>query len=39
MAEKRAFDIAVLEHLQLYSSVFSEEESQEFERIKEKIPK
>lgn len=31
MAEKRAFDIAVLEHLNLYSSVFSEEEAKEYE--------
>ncbi len=38
MAEKRAFDIAVLEHLSLYSSVFSEEESSEFEQTKEKEP-
>lgn len=35
MAEKRAFDIAVLEHLNLYSSVFSEEEADKFERKKE----
>jgi len=38
MAEKRAFDIAVLEHLNLYSSVFSEEESDEFENKAEKEP-
>jgi len=38
MAEKRAFDIAVLEHLNLYSSVFSEEESSEFTQTKEKEP-
>lgn len=38
MAEKRAFDIAVLEHLNLYSSVFSEEESTDFEQKKEKEP-
>jgi len=31
MAEKRAFDIAVLEHLNLYTSIFSEEESPDFE--------
>ena len=31
MAEKRAFDIAVLEHLNLYSSIFSEEEATDFE--------
>lgn len=37
MAEKRAFDIAVLEHLNLYSSVFSEEESQKFEEKKEPV--
>lgn len=30
MAEKRAFDIAVLEHLDLYTNIFSEEESEEF---------
>ncbi len=35
MAEKRAFDIAVLEHLNLYSSVFSEEEADKFEQKKE----
>jgi len=35
MAEKRAFDIAVLEHLGLYSSVFSEEEAADFERKRE----
>jgi len=38
MAEKRAFDIAVLEHLNLYSSVFSEEESTDFEQKKTKEP-
>lgn len=38
MSEKRAFDIAVLEHLGLYSSVFSEEESDKFEQKKEKEP-
>ena len=38
MAEKRAFDIAVLEHLNLYSSVFSEEESADFEQKKTKEP-
>jgi len=38
MAEKRAFDIAVLEHLDLYSSVFSEEESSDFEQKKTKQP-
>ncbi len=32
MAEKRAFDIAVLEHLNLYTTVFSEEESSDFQR-------
>ena len=32
MAEKRAFDIAVLEHLELYTAIFSEEESEDFER-------
>ena len=35
MAEKRAFDIAVLEHLHLYSSVFSEEEADSFIQKKE----
>ncbi len=35
MAEKRAFDIAVLEHLNLYTSVFSEEEAEKFEKKKE----
>jgi len=35
MAEKRAFDIAVLEHLDLYSSIFSEEEAADFEKTKE----
>lgn len=38
MAEKRGFDIAVLEHLGLYSSIFSEEESADFEDKKEKEP-
>jgi len=38
MAEKRAFDIAVLEHLNLYTSIFSEEESADFEDKKEKEP-
>ncbi len=38
MAEKRAFDIAVLEHLNLYSSVFSEEESADFEQKRTKEP-
>lgn len=38
MAEKRAFDIAVLEHLNLYSSVFSEEESAEFEQKSRREP-
>ena len=38
MAEKRAFDIAVLEHLGLYSALFSEEESTEFEQNKGKEP-
>jgi hypothetical protein len=38
MAEKRAFDIAVLEHLGLYSALFSEEESADFEQKKEKEP-
>ncbi len=38
MAEKRAFDIAVLEHLRLYSALFSEEESEEFIQKKEKEP-
>jgi len=32
MAEKRAYDIAVLEHLGLYTSIFSEEESEEFQQ-------
>ena len=35
MAEKRAFDIAVLEHLGLYSSIYSEEEAEKFEQKKE----
>jgi len=35
MAEKRGYDIAVLEHLGLYSSVFSEEEAEAFEPKKE----
>ena len=38
MAEKRAFDIAVLEHLDLYSSVFSEEEAASYESKKTKEP-
>ena len=38
MAEKRAFDIAVLEHLDLYSSVFSEEEAEAFESKDKKEP-
>jgi hypothetical protein len=38
MAEKRAFDIAVLEHLNLSSSIFSEEESPEFEYKRKKEP-
>jgi len=36
MAEKRAFDIAVLEHLGLYTSIFSEEESPDFENADQK---
>lgn len=32
MAEKRAFDIAVLKHLGLYTTVFSEEESEAFKQ-------
>lgn len=35
MAEKRAFDIAVLEHTGLYTATFSEEESEEFSKTKE----
>ena len=35
MAEKRAYDIAVLEHLGLYSSVYSEEEASDFEEKRE----
>lgn len=35
MAEKRAFDIAVLEHVGLYSSVYSEEESEKYEQKQE----
>ncbi len=35
MAEKRAYDVAVLEHLDLYSSIFSEEEATKFETKKE----
>ena len=31
MAEKRGFDIAVLKHLGLYTSVFSEDEAEEFQ--------
>lgn len=38
MAEKRAFDIAVLEHLGLYTSIFSEEEASDFENKKDKEP-
>jgi len=38
MAEKRAFDIAVLEHLGLYSALFSEEESTSFEQKRGKEP-
>ena len=38
MAEKRAFDIAVLDHLDLYSSVFSEEEAQSFESKEKREP-
>jgi hypothetical protein len=38
MAEKRAYDIAVLEHLNLSSGVFSEEESPEFEQKRDKEP-
>lgn len=36
MAEKRAFDIAVLEHLDLYSAIFSEEEAETFSK-KDKV--
>lgn len=32
MAEKRGFDIAVLKHLGLHTSIFSEEEAEEFEK-------
>ena len=32
MAEKRAYDIAVLEHLELYTFIFSEEESESFKQ-------
>lgn len=32
MAEKRAYDIAVLEHLDLYTFIFSEEESDDFQK-------
>lgn len=32
MAEKRAYDIAVLEHLGLYSTIFSEDESESFKK-------
>lgn len=35
MSEKRGYDIAVLEHLGLYSSVYSEEEANKFEQKKE----
>lgn len=38
MAEKRAFDIAVLDHLNLYSSVFSEEEAKEYETKESREP-
>ena len=38
MAEKRAFDIAVLEHLDLYSSVYSEEEAETFESKEKREP-
>ena len=38
MAEKRAFDIAVLEHLNLYTSVYSEEEAQSFESKEKREP-
>ena len=42
MAEKRAFDIAVLKHIGLYTSVFSEEESDNFKKepqsLAEKVP-
>ncbi len=38
MAEKRAFDIAVLEHLDLYSSVFSEEEAEKYESKETREP-
>lgn len=38
MAEKRAYDIAVLEHLDLYSSVYSEEEADDFENKKRREP-
>lgn len=37
MAEKRAFDIAVLEHLKLYSSIYSEEEAEDFKQVKEPV--
>lgn len=32
MAEKRAYDIAILEHLGLYSTLFSEDESESFSK-------
>lgn len=38
MAEKRAYDIAVLEHLGLSTTVFSEEESPDFEYNRKKEP-
>jgi len=37
MAEKRAYDIAVLEHLGLYTMTFSEEESEDFRKDVKKI--
>lgn len=36
MAEKRAYDIAVLTHLELYSTMSSEDESEEFESAETK---
>ena len=38
MAEKRAYDIAVLEHLGLYTTAFSEEEAKDFNNKTEKEP-
>ena len=35
MAEKRAYDIAVLEHIGIYSSIFSEEEAEGFSKDEE----